>query len=140
MPLYSYRCTHGHEFSRYTPLAQYREYPLCDCGSPTEIVITAPLLVTVQPNVCYDSPVTGEPITSMAQRREDLARHNCQDYDPMMKDDYLRRQKESADHLDQSIDRHLDETWEKMPTATRGKLASEVVEQGLTAEYQRGSR
>lgn len=100
-------------------------------------MITAPLLVKVAADVRYDSPVTGEPITSWAQRNDDLKRHDCIPYDPEMKKDAARRQQEKLDALDKSIDTQVEAAIEKMPTKERAKLHSEVVEQGKTVEVTR---
>lgn len=97
-------------------------------------IIGAPLLVKAAPDVCYDSPVTGEPITSWEKRKEDLKRHGCREYDPGMKDDYHARIKASEDSLDKALTETIEETVEKMPTAKRAKLHSELTEQGATLD------
>jgi len=42
----------------------------------------------------YLSPVTGKPVTGRAQRRDDMKRHGCVDYEPSMKQVQLRKQNE----------------------------------------------
>jgi hypothetical protein len=106
---------------------------------PAEQIITAPLLVKVAQDVCYDSPIDGRPITSWEARREDLKRSNCRPYDPEMKTDAARYRKAQDDALEASIDQHVEETIEKMPTAQRGKLYSELTEQGVQVEYVRST-
>ncbi len=102
-----------------------------------EQIITAPLLVKVACDVRYDSPINGRPITSHAQRIEDMKRHDCIEYDPGMKQDAQRRMDESDASLDASIERHVEKEIAKMPTKQRGKLVSELTEQGMTTEYVR---
>lgn len=107
------------------------------CGMLAEQVIGAPLLVKAAQNVMYDSPITGLPITSWEAHREDLKRSGCRPYDPEMKKDAERFRKEKADELDKSIELHVEETVEKMPSAKRAKLASELIDQGIGADVVR---
>jgi hypothetical protein len=145
MPIYTYRCPHGHLTELYFPTFT-RVVRACDhrakqgrgaCALLISQILTAPLLVKAAPDVCYTSPIDGTPITSMAQRREDLARSGCRPYDPDQKTDYTRRLTESEAALDRTIEASVEEAVEKMPTATRGKLFSELTEQGVTAEVVR---
>lgn len=39
----------------------------------------------------YLSPVTGKPITGRVQRREDMKRHGCVDYEPSLKKYQMKR-------------------------------------------------
>jgi hypothetical protein len=137
VPEYLYRCPNNHWMNNFSSVANHTPIVACECGMMAEQVITAPLLVKVAADVCYDSPVTGEPITSWAQRKEDLKRHDCIEYDPEMKKDAERRKQEKLDALDKSIDTTVEAAIEKMPGRQRAKLHSEVVEQGLTAEVTR---
>jgi hypothetical protein len=95
------------------------------------------LLVRAAQDVCYDSPIDGRPITSWDARQEDLKRSNCRPYDPEMKTDAARFRKEQDAALDQSIDAHVEQAIEKMPTAQRGKLYSELTSQGIGLDYTR---
>lgn len=103
-------------------------------------MITAPLLVTAAPDVCYDSPIDGRPITSWQARQEDLKRHGCRPYDPEMKTDAARFRQAQDDALDRSIEVQVEETIEKMPTAKRGKLYSELTSQGFGLDYARTTK
>lgn len=98
-------------------------------------IIYAPM-VFVQKDICYDSPIDGRAITSRAARADDLARANCIEYDPGMKQDRERRIAESERALDASVERHVEESFHKMPSAKREKLANELVA-GATAETLR---
>lgn len=120
-------------------LSQHRSTWNCPCGLVAQQVITAPVMITVVQDVCYDSPIDGKPITSWAAREEDLKRSNCRPYDPEMKTDYTNRLKQDDAALDRSIEAHAEAVTEKMTTAQRGKLYSELTEQGTTAEIVRTS-
>lgn len=80
----------------------------------------------VQRDICYDSPIDGRPITSMAARREDLARNNCQEYDPGMRQDYDRRVRESEAALEKSVEESIDREISAMPARKRELLQSEL--------------
>lgn len=140
MPEYIYQCPVGHRMSRFTNVKNHLPFVDCEnCGVIAEQVLTAPLLVKASADVRYDSPVTGEPITSWAARRNDLAKHGCREYDPEMKRDYHQRLKDSETALDKAVDTHVEASIEKMPTKQRAKLYSELTEQGATAEVVRST-
>lgn len=139
MPFYLYQCQNGHQFQRFLPVSAHTPTAQCDCLAMGTQIITAPLMVTCAANVCYDSPVTGEAITSHHARLEDMKRHECVEYDPEMKRDYERRIADGDAKLDSLIDAHVEEAIEKMPTAKRAKLYSELTEQGMTADVVRST-
>lgn len=139
MPRYQYQCPQAHTFLKFSTVAEHSPLAQCACGDWAAQVITAPLLVTVSADVCYDSPIDGRPITSHDAWREDLKRHDCVPYDPGMRQDYDRRQADSDARLEQSIDAHVEQAIMQMPTATRAKLYSELTEQGMTADVVRST-
>ena len=139
MPFYSYQCRNGHLFNRFSTVSEHSPIAICDCHAQATQVITAPVLVKCAADVRYDSPITGEPITSHHARLEDMKRHDCIEYDPEMKRDYERRIAEGDAKLDKLIDAHVEESIEKMPTAKRAKLWSELVDQVTTAEVIRST-
>jgi hypothetical protein len=103
-------------------------------------VIGVPLLVVAQPECNYTSPIDDTPITSWAQRREDLAKHGCRPYDPMMKDDHIRHEKEREAALDQAIESTVEAEIGRMPGRKRAALHSELVEQGVDMKLERSSK
>lgn len=105
-----------------------------------DLVIGAPLMVKVEPTIAYDSPIDGQHITSWHARREDLKRHDCVEYDPEMKTDYVRGIEARDKQLDQSVDAHVEAAIERMPTKQRGRLYSELTEQGVDLEYARSTK
>jgi len=139
MPFYLYRCDKGHSFQRFSTVSEHSPLAMCECHASAKQVITAPMLVKCAADICYDSPITGEPITSHHARLEDMKRHDCVEYDPEMKRDYERRIADGDAKLDKLIDTHVEESIAKMPTAKRAKLYSELVDQGLTAEAVRST-
>ena len=112
-------------------MAQHSPIWICECGKVGTQIIGAPLAVKVAEDVCYDSPIDGSPITSWEKRQEDLKRNGCMPYDPGMKQDYERSIRESDAALDQAVEQSVERAVEKMPTKQRGKLYSELVEQGV---------
>lgn len=137
MPVYTWTCLSNHKFEKFVPLAHFYDRQLCECGQPASRLITAPLLVTAQQECRYDSPIDGTPITSWAARRNDLAKHNCVPYDPAMKQDSERKQRERQQSLDRAIDETVESSIEKMSTSKRGKLYSELTDQNMQVEFAR---
>ena len=126
MPFYEYHCSDGHTFGSYESIKNHESMKICICGKEAPQVISAPMLVKVAADVCYDSPIDGRPITNWQARQEDLKRSGCRPYDPEMKKDAANFRKQQADELDAAIDVHVEEEISKMPTAKRGKLMSEL--------------
>lgn len=139
MPVYEYDCPCGKQFDRYLPVARYLDEQKCECGQVAQKVIRTPPTGYVQRDVCYDSPIDGRPITSMAARREDMARAGCIEYDPGMHTDYTRRVAESERKLEESVDALLEKEVEAMPSRKRELLAAEL-ECGATAEIVRQTK
>ena len=135
MPLFDLRCDNGHEFERYLKFAELDFDQICECGRPA-IRLIRPPMVFVQPNICYDSPITGQPITSKQKRDEDLARHGCIPYEEGMKQDHHQRLKDSERHLDKSVDEYVDRAIAQMPARKKEKLVAEL-EGGMTADVAR---
>lgn len=98
-------------------------------------ILCAPMIF-VRPDVFYDSPIDGRPITSRSARADDMARNGCIEYDPEMRKDNERRAAESERVLDRSVDAFVEEQVEKMPGAKRERLANELAA-GTDAEIVR---
>lgn len=137
MPTYEYLCAHCEaEFERVLPVAEYQVPQLCECGRKAKRVISAPMLAFAQRECVYDSPVDGRPITSWAQRRDDLARHGCQEYDPGMKQDYHRRLEREQNELERRVDATVEAAVDKMSVRKREALQNDL-DRGANAEYLR---
>jgi hypothetical protein len=139
MPSYLYACRNGHRFQRFSTVSDHSPIAMCECGQQASQIITAPTLVKVAADVCYDSPIDGRPITSHDAWKEDLKRHDCVAYDPEMKNDAKRRIDDADAKIDALVDAHVEETIEKMPTAKRAQLYSEMTEQGMSADVVRST-
>jgi hypothetical protein len=99
--------------------------------------IKAPMAF-VQRDICYDSPIDGRHITSMAARKEDLARSGCIEYDPGMKQDAERRAKEAEAATERAVDETVEREFATMPSRKKEKLAAEI-EGGLEPMVERRS-
>lgn len=84
------------------------------------------MLVICRPDVCYDSPIDGKPITSAQARKEDLARSGCIEYDPEMKKDQQRRIEREDAVLEAAVSETVDAEIARMPARKREKLESEM--------------
>lgn len=128
MPTYEYECAKGHKFDRILPVARYDEPQTCECGKVAQKLISRPALAWASREVNYDCPITGIPITSMAQHKDNLARHGCQQYDPEMKKDAENFRRKSQEALEKSVDETVEAAIEKMPSRKK-----EVLERELTS-------
>lgn len=72
----------------------------------------------------------------MAQRRDDLARNNCREYDPLMRQDAEKYRKEMDEKLDRSVDETVERQIDAMPGTKREKLANELAS-GADAKVER---
>ena len=125
MPTYSYRCDCGARFDRVLPVRLYASPQTCECGRVAVKQLSRPMVI-IPGEIRFRSPVDGREITSKQGWREDMARHNCMEYDPGMKQDYLRRREESDTTLDNSIDCAVDATIESFPARKRELLEQEL--------------
>ena len=144
MPIYTYQCQQGHEYERFYSIKHHRSTETClacyfhdGTIMLASQIITAPILVKVAPDICYDSPVDGRVISSWSAREEDLKRHHCRPYDPAMKQDAERFRNESQAKVEAAMDETVAEAITKMPTKERGKLYTDLTEKGLTADIIR---
>ena len=108
MPLHDHECEKGHRFERTIPLAELDDVQTCECGAPAKRVFLKFPAAFVQADIHYTSPIDGRPITSKQARLEDMARNNCMEYDPAMKQDVLRNRKAADDHLDKVLDQTVE--------------------------------
>ena len=80
-------------------------------------------MIIYRGEMAYESPITGKAITSMAQRREDMARAGCVEYDPEMKTDYTRRMAREEAELESKFDSSIDQAIATLPVKSRENLA-----------------
>jgi len=134
VPVYEYLCDAGHNFDRVLRLAEYDTPQTCECGAAATRQISASMFAVDIP--AYQSPVTGRWINSRAERREDLKRTSCVEYEPSMKDHAEKaRQREDAD-LEKKMEETVEAEIHAMPVRTREKLINEL-ENGSDVEYAR---
>jgi len=126
MPEYSYECENGHAFDRWLPLSEYKSAQKCECGAPAKKIFTTPVIIASK-EIHYESPIDGRPIESMKQRQQDLARSNCQEYDPEMKTDYIRRQQKKDASLEKAVSETVEKELAKMPSEKLERLQNELV-------------
>lgn len=70
MPLYDLKCSGGHKFERFIPLAQFDYEQVCDCGAVAKRMISAPAVRSdcIEPTWGAD----GKQHTSMQSYRNSL--------------------------------------------------------------------
>lgn len=128
MPLHSFICPNRHLSELYQPLDGLREYEACPepgCGQQAQKHFLRAPLARVE-KVEYQSPIDGRPITTKYGRLEDLARSNCVEYDPGMKEDYLRRRKASEEAIDRRVDAIVEQEIHGMGARKRERLEAEL--------------
>lgn len=125
---------------RWTTIRDHESAISCEeCDLVAQQIIEAPLYVSAQREVRYDSPITGEPIASRAAWKEDMRKHGCVEYDPGMVQDHLRHRDAVQEKLEASIDSSVAEAVGKMNTKQRSDLWSAVKEQGATCDVVRST-
>lgn len=135
--IYEYACPNGHHFERVLPVADYQSKQACEiCGTTGRRVISLPRLVTSQPECNYLSPIDERPITSFAQRRDDMARSGCREYDPGMRLDAEKFRKESQEKLERNVDDTVERHIDSLPGRKREALNNELAS-GVDAKIER---
>jgi putative FmdB family regulatory protein len=133
MPLtYEFKCRNGHEFERILPVAHFRQPQQCECGAEGRRILSLPTLM-IKRDIAYQSPIDGRTINSEQARRDDLARNNCMEYDPGMKQDYQLRISRGEADLDKQVDSTIEAEISRMPIRKREKLEAELKD-GANAE------
>lgn len=94
------------------------------------------MMTIVRPDFGYESPTTGNVITSEKARREDLARSGCIEYDPEMKTDQKRRIEAQDAKLDKEFDATIDKAIDSLPSDKRARLENEMAS-GLDVDVVR---
>lgn len=93
MPLYSYRCAEcGAETDAFNSVAEC-ETSAPECHGRMQIAIQ-PVRSTMQKDLCYVCPATGEKVTSWRQRENIFKKHDLVDARDIKPDFVIRKQKE----------------------------------------------
>lgn len=126
MPLHDFECDSCSTVTEQS-VAHGVAWIVCPtCCSPAQKVFLRAPRGYVQPDICYDSPVDGRPITNKHARAEDLRRNNCIEYDPEMRKDVERRRIDEEKRFDASLDQTIDATIAAMPARKREQLETEA--------------
>jgi hypothetical protein len=106
MPLYSVLCRNGHSDQIWSRIADRDRPRQCVCGAEFQRVLEAPF---VRPEIApYASPVTGKPITSRQERREELRREGCLEWEPGMREQAEANRQAALDRDFRSIEATID--------------------------------
>jgi len=133
VPLYVYRCPNDHNFERVLKVADYDSLQYCDCGQKAKRQVTSAMLAPMFED--YQSPIDGSPISSKRKRKEEMARNDCVEYDPCLKDESTQKMKAGEAALEKEIDNTVDKYWDGLSLQQREGFAQEVV--GTDLNYSR---
>lgn len=118
MPCYSTRClTCSKRGTVYRRVAERDNLDPCECGGVISRVIDKPM-VAIFPE--YDSPLDGRPITSRAQRNEDLRKAKAYEWEPGIEKDIARKKEYEKAAAFQPISDAVDDIVRDLNTS--GKL------------------
>jgi len=142
MPRYLYECENSKErFDRITRVIDHQSVVTCECGATATQVITVPRVIipshmSATGLSSYHSPIDGRLISTQQQRKEDMARNDCVEYDPGMRQDVDRRVIADEIALDKAVDETFDREIAAMPAIKRERLDAEM-SAGMVAEVAR---
>jgi hypothetical protein len=118
MPIYRTRCTACSVVdSIYRRIADRNLLPACFCGGQLVREIEAPAVQADIPT--YLSPITGKPISSRSQRRDDLARHGKIEWEPGIHQQIARRRADLQEESKRQIETFVDNTVRDLHTSGR---------------------
>ena len=137
MPLYEYKCSSGHRFSKFLKMSNYDAVQHCEeCGKEGKRIIGTPMINKTSRFESYESPIDGSPITNHKKRNEEMARNDCVDYEPTMKEESTRIMKAGEAALDKEVDKTVDKAWAGMDSSQRENLARDICS-GADIKYLR---
>lgn len=134
MPLYDFICGGGHIFERYVSLAAFEETQFCHCGREARRKVCAPFVRGDLPG--YASPITGEWISGRVQRKEDLRKHGCVEWEPGFAERSAAAHRQREEKLESSMLETFDREVANLPSRKRDALAGEI-EGGLDVSIER---
>jgi hypothetical protein len=116
MPVYESVCDKCGKVHDYVArIANYMDTPYC-CGNKTrKIILTSPAGIVDIP--AYQSPASGKWITSRAERREDLKRTGCREWEGMEseKKEAAKVKAEIEAKDDKFIEEAVVQAWQELP-------------------------
>jgi len=134
VPLYSFRCPNDHNFERVLKVKDYDTLQYCDCGQKAKRQIVPTMIAPEFQD--YQSPIDGAAISTKKRRIEEMAKHDCVDYEPSLKLEADKRVKEDEIRMDKSVDKTVDKLWYSMTSQQRENLARELTS-GADINYLR---
>lgn len=142
MPVYQYKCTEHGVFERFLKASEHRSVSACPlCEAESRQIITS-VSVHIPRSMRWDfdpyqSPASGNVISSDRQRQADFANTGTMEWEPGMRQDKERDAKEAEQELDKAIDETVEREIENMSGEDRAALTQfETQIERLTAEGQ----
>ncbi len=129
MPRYDFQCECGHVQEEVLRVAQLdTSAPACeDCGGKMRQVLLEAPMAYVRPDTHYKCPVTNAGVTSQAQRRNIMAKHDLIDANDFTPEYAMRKEKKKWDDIRKRAKAHDD----FINTALPGVTLNQVVEPTL---------
>lgn len=135
MPIYVHKCRNGHKFDVIRKVADYNLPSVCECGAPARRILTT-TMVAPDMQESYISPATGKHITSYKQRRDDMERSGCVDYEPSLRQESTNKMNKGEAALEKKMDASVEAAIHAMPIRKREKLEKEL-NSGANIKYSR---
>lgn len=119
MPLYTYYCPQGHRHNLFSKIEDRDAPRKCEhCASDLERLFEAP---SIRPDIePYISPASGKFISSQSERRDDLKRSGCIEWEPGIRQDAPRLRQEADDKAFAPMEASLEQTARELISS--GKL------------------
>jgi putative FmdB family regulatory protein len=135
MPLYDYKCLHGHTTTKLFKIAEYQsEVPCEKCGCVASRVFTpVPVFGDYAP---YECPMTGKIISGRKEHEENLKRTGCRILEPGEREQFIKNKAKEEDEFDAKIEATAAEFVENLPPRKREQLECEM-SHGIDAEIVR---
>lgn len=125
MPVYEARCNICNSVQDYyRPVADCMNTPEC-CGQKTQKVILTPSMGIVD-IPAYVSPVSGKMINSRSERREDLKRSNCREWEGMDQEVKVAQERKRIEEKaeDKKLEQAAVAAWNQLAPEKRQALES----------------
>lgn len=128
MPVYEsvcLKCGKYHEYIR--TVSNCLDTPEC-CGEKTDKrILSAPMGIVDIP--AYESPATGKWITSRSERKEDLRRSGCREWEGMEteKQEAERRKQYEEAEQDKALDHSVRQAWADLPPSKKAEALAATV-------------
>lgn len=128
MPIYEAVCMDCGKYHEYVRKADHcHETPFC-CGVQTrKVILSAPMGIVDIP--AYESPATGKMITSRAERREDLKRSGCREWEGIESErrESERQKKYQEEKQEAALDRTVRQAWADLPPSKKAAALAATV-------------